>query len=560
LCVGSTVFVHIGCSLLARNLLYEILLGSAVQIAPAASSSSSSSDSGNILVGRKRKKNKGSSDDEDSSDNVSWQDKSKTKKNKKKSKAAQDVADQKQNNQIVRQKKNAGVSVSPVAGIIFFHLFVCSFIEKIVLLVNVSTSVCVDKRKKKGEELDNKKEFNKALTNWVYTHSVPAQNCNAWEEETKRFQIPVEFLKRPTALEHLLAREEYAKQVDVIRVSMQQTGLIADKSHIIVCIFLEDLNLDPTTDPSTVKIEVKRQVDGTCGYDIFIYGGQHTTSAIKSMKDSGETEYDYAPVERILLCSKSQEDQAMLDKLGIRENMIASTASKFKPFEVVRKVFLNKQNLLGIYSNNMANFKKAFNLKKAEIRMGYNQNVKTFNKLAAIANVSQTTFDLLDKIFKGKVAQMYLGKPVKFQTPSGISHFSAMAKIPELNLNTWLQRIVQGQWTTLQFFARCEEWKSKEIVQNMAFSAVNDLMANPEQKFDDWKAVTVRFPALGTWQWLDRASTNIRSTPIAIFESSMKKEIRGIISRQLESEKPAKDVSDEKAEVYFIIFPLVYIY
>lgn len=169
--------------------------------------------------------------------------------------------------------------------------------------------------------------------------------------------------------------------------------------------------------------------------------------------------------------------------------------------------------------------------------------------MATLAKVPNYIWDLIASIFQGAVTR---NKKLKSQaTPTSLTHFTSMGKIPTADLKVWLERVVKGEWNTKHFSDRCNLYKKSIRVKHDILEFVQSVRS--EQKFESYEKIVQSYPQLGDKAWF---SNVVQWVPQSV-KAKLSPHIKDMIIKILDE---ADKEEDEPDEVLYVIYISIYTY
>lgn len=243
------------------------------------------------------------------------------------------------------------------------------------------------------------------------------------------------------------------------------------------------------------------------------YIGSHSTEAFQRLHEThGDSKPQYAlvPVREILVLPDTPDNMANLRFIGTMDNTVKGNRLKMSMVEAA----LQLRNSY-MYMNEQFHTKEQKDkywktvITDSKVSMPFTGG--SFSTIAAMAQREDVVWAELDKVFKGHVKH---NKSIKQVTPTALTHFDAMGNIPVDNVVKWLQRIVNGEWDTSTFKARCIEYKKKVRVVSQILEYVATMDGNTYSTYEE---VCEVYPSL--------AATNLLNSIVHACGSNAKDDI-----------------------------------
>ena len=228
-------------------------------------------------------------------------------------------------------------------------------------------------------------------------------------------------------------------------------------------------------------------------------GGNHSAHAMKKGKKTFPLKKIFQKAKcRIILCPRTPENIEMALLFGNLDNRAAQSVVKTSQISVVR---MFRRQLAVIQANNMLTDeekKTKFAKFKKDIAPQIPFTHNTMHTFSALCSLSEPVFSRMDKIFRGEYVK---NNNLSQKTPDAMTHFTNMSGIPDDDLCKWLQRVIDGEWTTATFNQRCVHHKKTTRVMDQIMEYVNIL--KPTANFSAWSDLVKAYPMCDDGQWFD---------------------------------------------------------
>ena len=289
-----------------------------------------------------------------------------------------------------------------------------------------------------------------------------------------KFPLPIMLFCSPEELYR--ARTAHEDDINVLANSFVSFSSLHENS--VVVLFWPDDEALPEHgfDVMQYIIETKRdELDG-----FFVVVGDHTQLAVKRL----HADYPRNPLWRtlvaeVLICHRSRENYAVLKSWGVLDNMKGQRRALVSFEQKVLSLHEDFVNLTLEVDNKTKAYTSALAAVKAARRLEYGLNTNSFGQLWALATKTGAVWDLLERIFRGDVANA-----TKFKKPKSAGNFVLMGNIPDEDLEVLLGRVVRGSCSLKQFTADCRLYKASARVQREILEQLDE---------DSWEEAEKRF-------------------------------------------------------------------
>ena len=232
-----------------------------------------------------------------------------------------------------------------------------------------------------------------------------------------------------------------------------------------------------------------------------VIGGNHSAHAMKKGKQLFPKKKMFAQAKcRVLLVPRTQENIDMALMFGNLDNRAAQSVVKTSQMSVVRQFrrqWLSVQADTSLTpSQKVAAF--AAYKKKVSPQIPFTHN--TQHTFSALCCLPESVFSRMDKIFWGQYVR---NSELRGQStpPTAMTHFVNMSGIDEEQLCKWLQRVIDGVWSTATFNTRCILHKKTIRVMEQVMEYINIL--KPTMNFTSWPNLCRSYPMCEDGGWFD---------------------------------------------------------
>lgn len=391
----------------------------------------------------------------------------------------------------------------------------------------------------KAQEEEKGKAQAMAIAAWADKHRVV--ECNLMNAFGKCV-VPTSWLELAG---DMAARELKPKNTAVVDASIRTMGKNDNMTNVEVLIFSNDLKKANLNAKKLIFDINKPKPEPVHFYSII---GGHTVTSIGKSHKTRPNNPDYQFVHCSLICCEDTPyNRQMAKAYGALENKIKDNRSKTDTWDLLWSMHSSYIQCLANYQKGDEKaFKKEWRAEKARLLAACNVGSKgAFDQNITIAQKTGPVWDNICKIFKGEVEVLAATKkPPK--APTGVGHFKFMGTIPDEKLNTWLERVVQGQETIKEFGVNCQKYKQKIGVKQAIVDYVKVIRDKEQLTWDD---MVEEWPSLGETVWFELVMGWVGSVNVTELTNSIKEEI--LVRLLLDEDDEHSD--EETASQVFII-------
>lgn len=367
--------------------------------------------------------------------------------------------------------------------------------------------------------------MNQAALKWFNLYRVRAGNTY----EDGYVLIPVECIDHPEKCieareqdkDHRADMKNYFKTHGVLEPNIKVLMWSDEKFDKVIRF---DIDLDDPRPPSPIYAIV----------------GDHSAGGLKDLtKDYPKNRKFKYVLVKMAICPKTEENIKMALHYGTLDNTIASLHKAMSMWDCCKQMRNRWMDLCQEFpyeqQKNEKRKKWKHYLTNCETSMPFSGG--TYHTLAVVAKYDVSIWKLISKIFEGE----YVKNPkLKGQTtPKSFGHFNEMGGIPNEDLIRWLERVVNGTWTTKIFNNRCQLYKKTVRVRADIVEFVNTI--RPEHGFEDFDKVAMMYPKMADPNWWNGV--------ISWVSDKKKEKLSALVKQQIEDIIEQTEKKEEETQV-----------
>lgn len=358
-------------------------------------------------------------------------------------------------------------------------LFGCEYIYVTIYMLPTGSRG----KKLSKKEMDTQQEISRNKEAVAWSQSSRVKKCNLLDVFMVA-NIPTDWLEVPRA--GLEARLFYDAHAVDIKSSIKKKGFL--KVRIEVLVFAGELR-GAGIDPDNMVFDItKPKPPGVHFYAII---GAHSTGAVQSLHSDRPKHADWLKCPCVLLCCEDTEANVDLAVVyGGIDNMVGDTKKALNVWDITQALHTHR---VRIEARNMdkKRTREAWVKAKSDVCSRHAKvNAASLGSLLVVAQFMGKTWDLIFKIMMGKCADVDNKKIV---VPSNLAWAKDMAGIPDVDLQRWLKRMVNADFTAKDFSNRCLLYKKQVRVQQDITEYINTM--RPDDELADFTAVGQKYVA-----------------------------------------------------------------
>ena len=381
------------------------------------------------------------------------------------------------------------------------------------------------------QELDGHFRYSSAVKSWLNTHETRTKTSNNWGDTP----LPVHWLVSPD--KDIAARSLNQRHVDEVVESLQKYGIQVHRVKVLI--WKEDLlqkgiglnNIDFSTFQQHGPPPVKMQV----------IAGDHTIAAMKKMSLMRPNNPMWKTfLVRIVIAVNNATNKSFAQAVGSLDNKVAEVSKGASTWDNISQIH-SKKEALDADPNLTSDQKKTEwtryrNMCLTTMGGVGGNSVKTLGNIFAIAKVKGQLWKNIATIFQkdaeGTLCKSGTKRIKGVVKPLNQGPFCHMANLPQSDLIRWTQHVIDGDWSTSDFKARCLAVKKVHKLQEFILKHLNIMYRH---RFNSFVDAAQEYPFLTDKAWVSqllpafnpsRKETNLPQSIANSIEAKVKDHVR----------------------------------